>query len=189
MPILVLNSFYDSEDVGLFSMALAIMYVPISIIARSFRDVFRRKVRDAQEDSSLIIPAMTQIFKKTLSFSVIVACVGVYFLPLVFSFFLGSRWTMSGVYAQIMTPFIVANFISTCIDGILVIAEKFKWIFMWQMLFCICAVLPLLIGGYSGFDFKATVWLYTAFRMIPEFALILLSFHFAKKMDISVSHK
>lgn len=184
LPILILNTFYESEDVGLFSMALAIMYVPISIIARSFRDVFRRKVRDAQEASSRIIPAMSQIFKKTTLLSIVVACVGVYFLPVIFSFFLGDRWTMSGVFAQIMTPFIVANFISTCIDGILIIAGKFKHIFIWQMLFCICAILPLFIGGYSGLSFTTTIWLYTAFRMIPELALILLSFYFAKRMDL-----
>lgn len=183
LPILIMGIYFTGEDIGLFSMALAIMYVPISVVGRSVRDVFRKKVRDSQESSDSIFSFMRNLFGKLVLVSVLAALSLVWFLPTIFSFFLGDKWLMTGIYAQILTPLVVINFISTGLDGVLLVAKKYKHIFIWQLLFCFCSVVPVFIGGCFDFSFKCTVWIYCIFRIIPDVTLIYLSFRFAGEMD------
>lgn len=185
LPILIMGGYFAGEDIGLFSMALSIMYVPISVVGRSIRDVFRKKVRDTQDTDASVRSFMSKMFGKIVIVSILAALSLVWFLPLVFSFFLGDNWLLSGEYAQILTPLIVVNFISTCLDGVLLVAKKYKQIFWWQFLFCLCSILPILIGGIMNLGFRSTVWIYSLFRMIPDIVLIILSFYYAKEMDIS----
>lgn len=185
LPILIMGGYFAGEDIGLFSMALSIMYVPISVVGRSIRDVFRKKVRDTQDTDDSVRSFMSKMFGKIVLVSVFAALLLVWFLPFVFSFFLGEKWLLAGEYAQILTPLIVVNFISTCLDGVLLVAKKYKQIFWWQVMFCLCSVLPIVIGGVLDLGFRNTVWIYSLFRMIPDIVLIVLSFYYAKEMDLN----
>lgn len=182
LPILLLSKYYDDSYVGLFSMSIAVLYVPISVVGCSIRDVLRKKVRDIKSEKR-VRSIFLQIFKKISVLSITAALIGVWVLPWLFSSVLGDKWMMSGVYAQILTPLIVTNFISTCVDATLIVAEKTKQIFYWQVLYLACAIIPIIVGGLFSFPFEKTLLIYTILKMICDIALIVMSYYYACWID------
>lgn len=182
VPVLLLNSFYNNAEVGQFSMALAILSVPIGVIGRSIRDVSRKKIKDSVGNNSIHY-LFVSLLRKSIAVSVVVALSVVYFLPPLFSFVLGGQWEQSGVFAQIMTPMFVASFVSTCVESPIIVAMKLKVAFIWQVLFSLCNIIPIVVGILCNFSINLTLAVYSASLVFCFMVLISISNHCSKILD------
>ena len=182
VPVLLLNSFYNNTEVGQFSMALAILSVPIGVIGRSIRDVSRKKIKDSIGNNNIHY-LFVSLLRKSIAVSVVVALSVVYFLPPLFSFVLGGQWEQSGVFAQIMTPMFVASFVSTCVESPIIVAMKLKVAFIWQVLFSLCNIIPIVVGILCNFSINLTLAVYSASLVFCFMVLISISNHCSKILD------
>lgn len=183
VPVLILSSYYDVSEVGHFSMAIAVMSVPIGVIGRAIRDVSRKKLKDSIGEQMNIYGLFRSLFKKALIVSTTVALLFVFFLPWIFSFVLGDQWFQSGVYAQIMTPMFIASFVATCVESTNIVAMKLKWAFLWQLLYSVCNIAPIVVGFLLKLPMIPTLILYSSSLVVCYLVLVLISRRSSKYLD------
>lgn len=183
VPVLLLTFFYKGSEVGQFSMAIAVMSVPIGVIARAIRDVSRKKIKDSLGIESNIHYIFLSLFKKAFLLSIVIGLALVFFLPFVFSFVLGKQWEQAGVFAQILTPLFIASFVSTCVESPIIVAMKLKQAFFWQLLYSICNILPIIIGSLLGLRIEMTLLLYAISMVICFTILIIMAERCARYLD------
>lgn len=174
-PIFTLNAFYSKNEVGYYAMAMSILQIPINVISLSVRDVFRRKANDIYIHNGDFKHFFTKVLIILTIISLLVSIILTPFLPFLFSFIIGNTWEVSGVYAQILVPMIVLDFIAISLSGSLLVTKRLKTIFCWQIVFVIFSILPLYLGGSLGYSITNTLVLFSIFRSTTYIILIILS--------------
>lgn len=181
LPIILIGVYFMSTEVGYYSMTMNLLSVPVSVISMAIMDTFRQK---ANEDFNKFGNCIS-IYTKTFKFLLIIAFFGsiilIGALPWLFTTILGDQWKVAGVYSQILCPMIALSFISNSLSGVLIIAEKVKAIFLFQIYYFSSTLISLLIGGIYFKDPLMTLVCFSIGRSSAYLLEISLSYHYAQK--------
>ena len=149
LPALVLTPVFGLKDLGFFSMALTLAFMPITLIVNSFQQVLFQKVTEKVHARQPILGAIRQLTLKTL-IAVVPLFVVLYFpLPWLTGWLLGAEWTVTGEYIRRMLPWLLM----VCLNGTICFVAD---VFMAQgvgLLFECAIMLARLAGLLAG------VWL------------------------------
>ncbi|MEG2229010.1 MAG: oligosaccharide flippase family protein [Odoribacter sp.] len=141
LPIFLFAIYFNSSEIGYYSMALMVLSLPASVISLAIRDVFRKRANDEYIKYGIF----KHIYIKTFSLLTILSIIGfsVFFViaPALFSTVLGDKWILAGKYAQILCPMVAISFVTEVGSSMFIIAEKMKEAMWWQ-----CCYLLLSIG-------------------------------------------
>ncbi len=180
LPIFLLGAFFNNTEVGYYSMTLAVLSVPVSIISAAVRDVFRQR---ANEDY-LNFGNCSGIFKKLLLilsvFSFVFSLSVFFILPKLFAFFLGRSWMIAGEYSQILLFMIAFSFIANSLSGVLIVVNKLKVSLYWQFYYVGITLLSILVGAILFKSVKATLFCFAIGRSSAYILYILLSYKYSK---------
>lgn len=150
LPTILLNRFFGTEVVGLFSISQRFIRIPISLISTSFGAVFRQRASEVYALTGNARP----IFNKTLQRLVIIAIIPfsilAVFAPDLFAIILGEKWRTAGEYARILSPMVCLSFIVSPLSTMIIIAQKHSYDLITQVLLFISVACALFIG-YSIF--------------------------------------
>ena len=93
-----------------------------------------------------------------------------------FQFVFGERWTEGGYMIQIMFLLICINFVSSPLSITLIICNRQKSDFIWQILFCLTTCLSFLNPNYIfNLDIKSCLFIYSAISFCLYLIAIYLS--------------
>lgn len=151
LPPLLLIYFFDSVVVGLFGLGMRMLLVPSRLMGQAFSQSFFALAIDAHRQGSL-----SELTDK--SFRALYSASLWSFLPLavgaesIFSFVFGEPWRGAGVYAQLLTPWLIVGFAVTPLSMLVTVLEKQKTELSLQLLYFASTVSALLIGGFMGND-------------------------------------
>lgn len=177
-PVFLISYYYNTEITGYYSMALTLLLLPISVISNAIKDVFRQKVV-VEINSGRSCRKLLQRITFPLSIGCIVVASIVYpFLPNIFSLFVGDKWLVSGEFCQILLIMAVFEFVAMSLNGVLLAAEKLKIIFIWQLMFFVFTIVPIIVGGLIGESIYITLWLFSISRSIGYAIYIYFTFKF-----------
>lgn len=180
VPILLCGFYFNTTEVGYFSMTLTILSIPISVISYSIRDVFRQKANEIYVIDGHFDHLFLKIFKLLSLITLCIVVMFTYFLPDLFSFVLGTRWEKAGVYAQILVPMIAIDFVAMSLSGVLIITNKLKQNFIWQIYYIFISTGSLLLGGICELEMIGTLWLFSIGRSTAYVYLLVISFYYSK---------
>ena len=109
--ILFIGPFFGVTELGYIALLFSAMYLPVTVITNSIRDVFREKANALYSQSgSCRNYSLKPNKSRHLGASIILT---LYFIgPKLFPFLLGREWATVGVYAQIMIPMYYLNLVS-----------------------------------------------------------------------------
>ena len=146
LPIFILTSRFGLYEAGLFAFTDRILGVPMNFIGNSFKDVFKqRAVIDFKEKGNCI-----EIYRKViislLSIAIVPFSLLFIFAPELFSFAFGLEWHQAGIYARVLCVMYLLSFISMPTGWIFVITEKQRHDFLWQVIFLLSTIVPLILG-------------------------------------------
>lgn len=179
-PVFILNTFYNSNQVGYYAMTMSILNLPINVVSLSIRDVFRKKANDIYVNQG----EFTYLFKKALGIlsliSIICGVLLLPFLPSIFGVVLGNKWVESGVYAQYLAPMIILDFIAISLSGSLLVTKRLKSNFFWQVYYVLLSVIPLVLGGKLNFSIETTLLVFSICRCTSYLYLIIISYKASK---------
>lgn len=178
-PVLILNHFFNSTEVGFYSMTYAVLTVPISIISYSVRDVFRQKANMIYKETGQFRDLYVKVLKKIAIMTAIVAIGVFWILPWGFGLVLGEQWRVSGEYAQLLLPMIAVDFIAMSFSGVFVVTQHLKALFNWQLIYCFSTIGSLLIGSIFFKDIKITLLIFSFVRLFVYGYMIALSYKFS----------
>lgn len=180
LPIFFIGAYFSKNEVGLYSTAMSFLYLPISVIAYTIKDVFRQKANEEFKKSGNCIYSYIKLFKILMLSSIIGFALLFPILPGVFSFVLGNDWRPSGEFSQILLPMIVVEFIATPLNGVFIVTNQLRVIFYWQILFLVFTVLSLFIGIKVFNNITMCLLCYSIGRSFAFILDAVLSYKYAK---------
>lgn len=179
--IFFIGLFFGKEELGYFTMSATLLTVPVTVITASIKDVFRQKATEIFKSKK----NCRKLFIKTsipISIIAFVFFIPLYFfLPEIFSFFLGDQWLKSAIYSQILIPMFIANFISMSLGGVLIVADKLHISFYWQLFNIVTTLFALIVGIFYSESMYLTIVYYMIVRTFSYIMYYLISFYYAKK--------
>ena len=181
LPVLFLGYYFNAVEVGYLSMTMLVFSVPVNVIALAVRDVFRQRANEEFKNAGNCRIIYMKVFKTLSIIAFIGIILSVLLLPVVFSIFLGEQWTTAAFYAQILAIPTLLSFVADPLSDLLIIANKLKVNFLWQIYYAVITGLSLWLGCVLYHDVIITLCFFAIGRSSAYILNILLSHHYATK--------
>jgi O-antigen/teichoic acid export membrane protein len=183
--VLVIGYAFGPTELGYVSLLFSALYLPVTIVSSSLKDVFRQRAMvDYTADGSC-----RPLYIKLLLPVALLGLVGfglLYFISdWLFIFVFGPEWAPVGNYARILIPAFFFNFVAMSLGGILVFAQKLDVSLRWQIMSLLLAGASLLIGVFVFGNIRDTLLSFTIARSISYGYYMILSYKFAKRAVVT----
>jgi O-antigen/teichoic acid export membrane protein len=112
LPVLLLATYFGAGASGQYSIAIAVLGVPATLIGGAVMTVFYPRINDAIADGE---DARALIVRATVGMAATAALpfLGIVLLgPMLFSLVFGPAWEMAGTYAQWLAPWLFLQFLN-----------------------------------------------------------------------------
>lgn len=179
-PVFFIGAWFNSQEVGFYSMTIQILSLPISVISRAVRDVFRQRANEDFVREGNCLGIYRKLLFILLGIGTLVTIPAIIFLPPVINIVLGPQWESVGVYAQILIPMMTLNFISMSLSGVFIVVNKMNVSMYWQMYYAGITVASLLIGVLYFETMLMTMVCLAVARGSAYIFYIVLSYRFSK---------
>jgi O-antigen/teichoic acid export membrane protein len=145
IPLLIMAFYFNSVIIGYYVFANSILKKIIMLTSKSFGSVYYQKISEIKVTER---NAFTSKLIKNLSIigilPFIIIAIGA---PEIFSFIFGENWYNSGIYAQIMSPYLMIFFFLKPINGLYRVYNQQDKLFYFNIVNFIIFSGVVIIGG------------------------------------------
>jgi O-antigen/teichoic acid export membrane protein len=135
IPVFLMAYYYGKENTGYFNLTRQILFVPTSIIATSFSQVFFERIVSQKNKGMSVV----EDYKKMINILALIALAFTIPLliggPFLFAFIFGKTWSVSGSFAQIIVLSTALQFIVLPLGAVLQTFNKVKLNGIWQVIY------------------------------------------------------
>jgi O-antigen/teichoic acid export membrane protein len=137
MPLFLIGIQHGVKAAGLYALTQRVVAAPVSLLAASVLEVFKRESVHEFETLGHCSRAYRYTFKALLLLGVGPALVLLLFSPSLFGWVFGPAWREAGELAQYLAPLCLLNFIASPLSYVFFVAGRQKVDLVWQIaLFC-----------------------------------------------------
>lgn len=179
-PIILIGMYFSNTELGYFSVAGTVLTVPITVFTISIRDVFRQKVNEEFSKTGNCQKIYIRLLKIVSFFGLFGFLMLFFVFPYLIDFILGKNWSAVSRYAQIQMPMFFFSFISMSLSGVLIIVQKMKVSFYWQIFYTIATLFGMLIGIYLYKTIELTIICLVIARCSAYIYYMFLSYKYSK---------
>ena len=153
LPVLLLTPFFSVREVGFWSIALLLSYVPISTVTRALYQVLYQKVAQLVNTKQPILYLFRRLTRSTLTITLPLFA-GLWFvLPTLTAWLLGDEWRVAGEYIRWLLPWLVCNILFTTTNFLFDVFAKQKAELGFEVLLAVLRLGGLMIGiGLHSFE-------------------------------------
>ena len=166
LPFFLLAYFFTPAIVGFFSLGVKLIQMPINLFGKSITQVFYQKAaginRKGKTDK-----AAENIIKRLVALGILPFLTVTLIGREMFVLFFGQRWAEAGVYAQIMSPWMLVVFLSSPLSYLLVIGEKQSRLLFIDLILLLVRFTALLAGGLTG-NARLALLLFASWGLITQ---------------------
>lgn len=127
LPVLLLGTFYDTQVVGVFGLAISMISLPMDLIGQSVAQVYYGEIsKFGKENSAKIYNLSISLIKKLFLIGIIPVGMLIALGPWIFKIVFGPEWRDAGIYSQLLSFMILTRFISTPIANVFNVYEAQK---------------------------------------------------------------
>jgi O-antigen/teichoic acid export membrane protein len=181
LPMFLIGLRHGAAAAGLYALTQRVLYAPVSLLAASVLEVFKRQSVQEIRSVGHCAHAYRYTFKVLLSLAVGPSLLLFAFSPMLFAWIFGESWRDAGELAQILAPLYFLNFIASPLSYVFFITGKQKIDLVWQVALFVMTVSVFLSPGslrenvlwYStGYSVLYLVYLHLSWqcsqtRMVP----------------------
>jgi O-antigen/teichoic acid export membrane protein len=168
--IFILSLFFGLEVVGFYTFAVSMLMKPSTLIGRSVSQVFYQKASQKFNRGKSILPDVKGLIYKLLIIGIIMFTPFVIFGPTLFSIIFGENWEYAGVFARLISPWLLARFVFSpfaSITNILGVQREFLLLSIIYNL-----LVPLILFVLLSIDF----YIESVFLVMSFFVVIYVIF-------------
>ncbi|QOY96619.1 oligosaccharide flippase family protein [Massilia sp. UMI-21] len=133
LPLFLIGMRHGALAAGLFALTQRVLSAPVSLIAASVLEVFKREsVREFKEHGNCS-RTYRHTFKALALLGTGPALVLLLFAPQLFALVFGERWCAAGELAQLMAPLFLMNFIASPLSYVFFVAGRQQADLWWQV--------------------------------------------------------
>ena len=185
--IYLISVLFGKQSVGVFSLAIRILFAPMNFIGGSISQVFYQEASSLHHSSKELVPLMKKTLYQTSFLMLFVLVVIMLFGPLLFGLVFGKEWANAGIYSQLLCPWICLDFIRAPLSQIPLILHKQKEVLYFSVVSNLLLLLCFLIAGFYFKDLIIILTVISIAQVIYLSILILWFFKVASKYDLSLN--
>ncbi|GHU83515.1 polysaccharide biosynthesis protein [Spirochaetia bacterium] len=183
VPIL-LSIYFTDSDVGLYGQSLTLVQLPIALIGSSIGQVLSQKLSVAKNTGELS-DIITSIFPLLLKIGIPIFAIIFFWGEEIFSFFLGDRWAVSGIYAGMLAPWCCLKLCLSPMSAVFSVLERQGLLLFLTMFILISRVISIAIGGYYN-NIYLSVLLFSITGVVCNVIGIILIFSISKSKPMDI---
>lgn len=145
LPVLVVTARFGSEEAGLLAMAMRMLGAPMSLLAASVLDVFKRHAGQAYRERGECRAEYLHAFRILLAVAVAAAVVIALGAEPVFAAVFGEVWLGAGTMALWLLPRFAIGFVASPLSYMVYIAGKQQVDLIWQLALLAMTLATLLL--------------------------------------------
>lgn len=127
IPIQTIELVFSTTILGLWSMALKVMSLPISFLAAHINKIYFQEASQRFARGEEIGEFALNTLEVNIKLAIVPILMVAIFGDFIFSFALGDRWKEAGTLAGLIASYQLVEFANTCIGGSFVIIKKNTW--------------------------------------------------------------
>jgi O-antigen/teichoic acid export membrane protein len=156
LPFLFLPGFFESDQIGIFSLAFIMLTTPVNLIIGSLFTSFFEKLSSSQKLNEPLMPLVKQYWKSLCIYILPLFVIAILLAKPLFPFVFGNRWEVAGTYFSYLAPWGFMMLLINPFYSIFIIFRKQKAFLLIDILYLTVRVIALYIGVLSA-DFKLCV--------------------------------
>lgn len=176
LPLFLIGAKHGALAAGLFALTQRVLAAPISLLAASVLEVFKRQSVHDYQTLGNCKSAYQHTFKALTLLGLGPALFLFLFAPDFFAWIFGESWRGAGELAQIMAPLNFLNFVASPLSYVFYVAGKQKVALVWQIALFIMTAVAFL----SPLTLKESVWAYTIGYSFLYLIFLVLSYRFSQ---------
>lgn len=178
--ILILSFFYSTDDIGLYSLALGVVGLPLNVILSAVSQVYLRESANRKGDRL----SAQRIFKQLL-IGLLLISVPIFGLLWAGSEYgmepaFGAEWAGAGLIAQAMLPLLWGRFMATTLTTTFTVYRRQSWLLLWQISALLATGFGYIFGGISEFTIAETVFIASSVSLLLYILIIPMSYYAIK---------
>lgn len=151
LPVFLLSRFFGAKIVAYYGLANRVISVPVGLVTQSVGQVFYQDAAQIINNKGDLLLLVRSLYKQLLKFGFIPFLVLLLAGPWLFNLLFGLDWRISGVYTQILSPWLLLMFLNSPLSYIITILNKQKQMLIYQSLLLLFRFLALFFG-YNYFN-------------------------------------
>lgn len=125
--LFLLNYFFSKSLVGHYAFGWRLLKLPVGVIGAAVYQVFFQKASAEKENPEKLTLIVRQLTFRLLAMGIPIFLVIGLFAPQIFTLVFSSEWTRAGQIAQILSPWLLMNFILSPLSALTVVLNKQRW--------------------------------------------------------------
>jgi O-antigen/teichoic acid export membrane protein len=183
LPLLFISARHGGPAAGLFALTLRVLAAPVSLLAASVLEVFKRQSVLEFQTVGNCTTCYVATFRILAFLGIGPALVTLWFAPGLFAFVFGPSWRAAGDIARILTPLYFLNFIASPLSYVFYVTGKQKADLVWQIARGI-----LIIGAFSAhLTLQGNLLVYTIGYSLLYLVYLQMSYRYAQNRPASRS--
>jgi len=173
LPLLLIGARHGVLAAGLFALTQRVLAAPVSLLAASVQEVFKRESVRQYQNSGNCRPAWRHAARVLLLLGFLPSLLLLLAAPPLFAFAFGAPWRAAGELAQILAPLYFLNFIASPLSYVFFVAGRQKIELAWQLalfamtlaVFAAPLTLHQSVAAYAtGYSLLYLVYLHMSYR-------------------------
>ncbi len=144
--------FFNSFIVGSFSYALRILQSPMNLLGSAMAQIFYQQASEIRNNGESLKDIVRKTMIKSTLAGLPIFLTIILFGQQLFAFVFGETWREAGVYAQILSPMLLFDFIRSPVSQVSLIIGKQKRLFSFSLIGNIILIISMLYGGIVTHD-------------------------------------
>lgn len=183
IPMLILPSYFSISEVGIYTMAVRLVNAPISLFGYAYGQVFFQKLSRLFELKPNKIASFFHQNVKYLAKMSLTVVVFVWFIaPYAIQLFFNQDWISLPLVMKLLLPWSVLMFITSPLTFIVLVLNKQKKYFLYELTLAALRVLTLITSITLGLSFYLTVFNYALIGFLMNALLLKFLYHFSKRV-------
>ncbi|OMG54148.1 lipopolysaccharide biosynthesis protein [Tessaracoccus sp. ZS01] len=170
--IFLLALFYTPDELGMFSLAMGMVGLPLNVILTAVSQVYLRESADrkSRPDRARFLWVRVLVGLLLLSVPIFVGLV-LFCRYLVVPIF-GSAWSLTEMIALALLPILWGRFVTTTLTTTFTVYRRQVWMLVWQVFAVLVTSAAYLLGGANGLRIDETVAL-ASWATLPVYLAII----------------
>ena len=147
VPVYLLKAFFTTAVVGIYALPQKLLNVPVMLIGNSIGQVYFQKAAQQRNDFPALAETTKSLFRFLFRIGVLPFSIILVFGDHLFPWIFGAEWQQSGIFAQMLSPWLLFVLIGSPISKLFTVQNKQKLGLFSNSILISLRVASLLIGG------------------------------------------
>lgn len=162
LPVLLLGFYYGIEVVGVFGLANSMIRLPMDLVGQSVSQVYFGEIsKFGKENPKKIYNLTVTLLKRLLIVGIIPITLIALLGPWIFSLVFGAEWSDAGLYARLLSIYVLFAFLSSPVANIFNVYERMDIQLSLNVFRVILVTLVFVICGYLELTPIYTIGVYS----------------------------